>query len=182
MTAAAIASPLSNPLNPAGAYIGRGAGAGAADATTLGWAATRVAAAEDGGTGGAGALDAAGAGAAEAAATGAAALPAADDGGGAPGAKVGNLIVGAEVGLGGKLMRTVSFLGCTLAASAGLGGIAPPGGVGVFSAIIFKTCFQRKVAPHCCQTRIARLKASGSDHLEEGSDHRFVHSIGLRGG
>jgi hypothetical protein len=32
-------------------------------------------------------------------------------GGGAPGGKVGNLIVGAEVGLGGKLMRTVSFFG-----------------------------------------------------------------------
>jgi hypothetical protein len=49
---------------------------------------------------------------------------------------VGNLIVGAEVGLGGKLMRTVSFFGCTLAASAGLGGIAPPGGVGILSAIL----------------------------------------------
>jgi hypothetical protein len=32
-------------------------------------------------------------------------------GGGAPGASVGNLIVGAEVGFGGKLIRTVSFLG-----------------------------------------------------------------------
>jgi hypothetical protein len=32
-------------------------------------------------------------------------------GGGAPGASVGNLIVGAAVGFGGKLMRTVSFLG-----------------------------------------------------------------------
>ena len=30
---------------------------------------------------------------------------------GPPGGKVGNLIVGAAVGLGGKLMRTVSFLG-----------------------------------------------------------------------
>jgi len=137
MTAAAIASPLSNPLNPAGAYAGRGAAAGAADATTLDWAAgaaTRVAATPaGGGTGGAGALAAAGAELADAPATGAAA--AAEGGGGAPGAKVGNLIVGAEVGLGGKLMRTVSFFGWTLAASAGFGGIAPPGGVGVFSAI-----------------------------------------------
>jgi len=57
-------------------------------------------------------------------------------GGGAPGASVGSLIVGADVGLGGKLMRTVSFLGWTLEASAGLGGIAPPGDVGIFSAII----------------------------------------------
>jgi hypothetical protein len=30
---------------------------------------------------------------------------------GAPAGSVGNLIVGADVGLGGKLMRTVSFLG-----------------------------------------------------------------------
>jgi hypothetical protein len=73
---------------------------------------------------------------------------------------VGNLIVGADVGLGGKLMRTVSFFGCTLAASAGFGGIAPLGGVGVFSAIFFKSCFQRKVAPHCCQTPIACCNAS----------------------
>jgi hypothetical protein len=28
-----------------------------------------------------------------------------------PGASVGNLMVGAEVGFGGKLIRTVSFLG-----------------------------------------------------------------------
>jgi hypothetical protein len=32
-------------------------------------------------------------------------------GGGAPAASVGSLIVGADVGLGGKLMRTVSFFG-----------------------------------------------------------------------
>jgi hypothetical protein len=32
-------------------------------------------------------------------------------GGADPGASVGNLIVGAEVGFGGKLIRTVSFLG-----------------------------------------------------------------------
>jgi hypothetical protein len=32
-------------------------------------------------------------------------------GGAEPGAKVGNLMVGAAVGLGGKLIRTVSFLG-----------------------------------------------------------------------
>ena len=33
---------------------------------------------------------------------------------GPPGGSVGNLIVGAAEGFGGKLMRTVSFLGCTL--------------------------------------------------------------------
>jgi hypothetical protein len=52
---------------------------------------------------------------------------------GPPGGKVGNLIV--AVGFGGKLMRTVSFFGCTFAASAGLGGIPLGGGFGLFSAI-----------------------------------------------
>ena len=33
---------------------------------------------------------------------------------GPAGGSVGNLIVGAAEGFGGKLMRTVSFLGCTL--------------------------------------------------------------------
>ena len=46
----------------------------------------------------------------------------------------GSLIVGAEVGLGGSAIRTVSFFGCTFAASAGLGGTgAAP--LGVFSDI-----------------------------------------------
>ena len=49
---------------------------------------------------------------------------------------VGNLIVGEALGLGGKLIRTVSFLGCILAASPGLGG-APLGTLGLFSAIMF---------------------------------------------
>jgi hypothetical protein len=70
-----------------------------------------------------------------AAATGAAALTAAT-GGALPGASVGSLMVGADVGFGGKLMRTVSFFGWTLLASAGLGGNAPPGDGGIFSAII----------------------------------------------
>jgi hypothetical protein len=56
------------------------------------------------------------------------------------------LIVGAEVGLGGKLMRTVSFFGWTLAASAGLGGIEPPpGGVGTLSGIFFSSVFNVKL-------------------------------------
>ena len=61
----------------------------------------------------------------------------AEGGGGAAaaGATDGSLTVGAAVGLGGKVMRTVSFLGWTLAASVGLGGTAPPGTFGVFSAI-----------------------------------------------
>ena len=41
-------------------------------------------------------------------------------------------------------MRTVSFLGCTFAASPGLGGTAPEGKLGIFSAInycVFKLEF-----------------------------------------
>ena len=48
----------------------------------------------------------------------------------------GILMVGEAVGFGGRLMRTVSFLGCTLAASAGFGGTGPVGVLGIFSAII----------------------------------------------
>ena len=53
---------------------------------------------------------------------------------GPPGGSVGSLIVGAAEGLGGKLMRTVSFLGWTLPVSF-FGGSAPPGPGGMFSAI-----------------------------------------------
>ena len=57
---------------------------------------------------------------------------------GAAEAGAGILIVGAAVGFGGRLIRTVSFLGCTFAASVGRGGTAPDDGVfGMFSAINF---------------------------------------------
>ncbi len=59
------------------------------------------------GLGGGGAVVEAGAAGAPAAVAGG--LAAAD--GGAPGGKVGSLMVGDAVGLGGRLMRTVSFLG-----------------------------------------------------------------------
>ena len=56
-----------------------------------------------------------------------------------PAGAEGNRIVGEADGFGGKLIRTVSFLGWTLAASAGFGGGAgPPVGVGLFSAITMK--------------------------------------------
>src|ERR1700684_1610449 len=57
---------------------------------------------------------------------------------GPPGGKVGNLMVGAAEGLGGRLMRTVSFLGWTFEPSGGLGGAAPPGKLGLLSAINFQ--------------------------------------------
>jgi hypothetical protein len=57
-------------------------------------------------------------------------------GGGAPAGTVGSLIVGEAVGFGGKLIRTVSFFGCTLAASAGFGGTAPEGKIKLSAIII----------------------------------------------
>ena len=59
---------------------------------------------------------------------------------GPPGGNVGSLMVGAAVGFGGKLMRTVSFLGWTLPVSFLTGGMAPMGAPGLFggmSAIAF---------------------------------------------
>ena len=108
-----------------GAAAGR-AGVAAADACTVGRAAAVAAtgAAAETGAPEAGAVVTTATGAP---AAGAAALIAAGD---------GILMVGAAVGFGGKLMRTVSFFGCILAASAGLGGTAPVGRFGIFSAII----------------------------------------------
>jgi hypothetical protein len=48
---------------------------------------------------------------------------------GPPGGNVGSLMVGAAVGFGGKLMRTVSFLGCTLPVDF-FNGSAPVGAPG----------------------------------------------------
>jgi hypothetical protein len=151
-----MASPLSNMVKPeaTGAAIGRGAAVGADDdlAAVAGVAIREGVAEELGGVGGGGFLVGTGAGAvAIATATGAAAVLA---GAAEPGASVGSLIVGAEVGLGGKLMRTVSFFGRTFEASAGFGGSAPPGGVGVLSAISFILSSTRRVAVRRCQTRI----------------------------
>ena len=54
---------------------------------------------------------------------------------GPPGGSVGSLMVGAVDGLGGKLMRTVSFLGWTLPVSFLTGGTAPVGAPGIFCGI-----------------------------------------------
>jgi hypothetical protein len=70
---------------------------------------------------------------------------------GAPG-REGSLIVGDAVGLGGSEMRTVSLRGCTFA-SAGLGGSASPGVLGVFSDI--RQLTQAKFTPPTCQTLIS---------------------------
>src|SRR6266566_5949042 len=136
MSAAATASALSNPLTPA--MTGARRCGGAARPVAVGAAAGRGA-----GVGGAGAGACAGTGAP---AIGAAAA------GGAAGAGAGILIVGAAVGLGGKLIRTVSFFGCTFAASVGFGGTAPEGGIGMLSAITFWV--QTRVDASRCQMLI----------------------------
>ncbi len=71
--------------------------------------------------------------AAAGACTGAAAATGAAAGPGADGA--GILIVGAAVGFAGRLIRTVSFFGCTFTGSAGFGGTPAPGVLVVLSDI-----------------------------------------------
>jgi hypothetical protein len=63
------------------------------------------------------------------------AAPLAACAGAPPAGSVGSLIVGEAEGFGGSVMRTVSFFGCTLAASAGFGGTEPPDGLEVSSGI-----------------------------------------------
>ena len=116
MIAAAIAKLVSSALTPffaAAEGAERAAGAGAAPVrgapateTPVGGrdAADAVGTPGPGGRGAAGAVPVGGCGGAEVAVVAWAA-----GGGGPPGGKVGNLIV--AVGLGGRLMRTVSFLG-----------------------------------------------------------------------
>ena len=80
-------------------------------------------------------------------------------------AGAGILIVGDAVGLGGRLIRTVSFFGWTLAASAGLGGRAPPGaaggGVGTFSAINSFASVEAKSRTQQCQTSFVQRRVHG---------------------
>jgi hypothetical protein len=144
--AATTANALSTPLTaiPVAAGLFAGAGGGGGGAAIAGFAAVAGPATREavepggGGAGGFGAPVAVGGGGGIAAGL--------EGGGIAPGVaaavgvppvgNIGNLTVGEAVGLGGKLMRTVSFFGCTFAASDGLGGIAPPGTLGMFSDIM----------------------------------------------
>lgn len=91
-------------------------------------------------------------------------------------------MVGAAEGLGGKLMRTVSFLGWTFPVSF-FGGTAPLGTLGMFSAI---KCIsvQIRVAAPGCQTLIPTKKPA-KEHIRETRPllltPRFSEAIG-RGG
>ncbi len=120
ITAAATARMVSKGLLTGTATdgaMGRGAAAAGRGAAAIGAAAPARGAA---GTAAGAAAEAVGAGAAPAP--------------GPPGGSVGSLMVGAAEGFGGKLMRTVSFLGWTLPVSF-LGGTAPAGMFGILSAI-----------------------------------------------
>jgi hypothetical protein len=134
MTAAAMARPASKPLTrrtgadattrdgePPAPPGGRGAGM----PVEVGGRLTDIAGAVAPLVGGRGADGA----------EGAATPTAGDAAGGGPAEEAGIRIVGAAEGFGGKLMRTVSFLGWTFAASAGFGGTGAPDGFGVSSAI-----------------------------------------------
>lgn len=140
MIAAANARPLSRPLTVGAAAIGAGRGAdggGGACRVAVGAAVPGREAAGAAGAAWAADVLSAGAGAAAGAA-------------GPPGGSVGNLIVGAAEGLGGKLMRTVSFLGWTFPVSF-FGGTAPVGMLGMFSAIKL-TLIKTKDDFRPCQT------------------------------
>jgi hypothetical protein len=91
---------------------------------------------------------------------------------GATGAGAGILIVGAAVGFGGRLIRTVSFLGCTFAASAGFGGTAPEGVLGRLSAINL-CAIQAKVRPCQCQLLYDRDAPRKKNRTEETSVRFF---------
>jgi hypothetical protein len=125
MTAAAIARIVSTPLAAGAIATGAKAGRGLGGAAVRG-AEEGAAAPARGGLG---------------ACVGAALLKtgAGADGPALVGGSVGNLIVGAAEGLGGRLMRTVSFLGWTFPVSF-FGGTAPPGMLGMFSAIKLFQC------------------------------------------
>lgn len=163
MMAAPIARPMSSPLTPTTAGIGMLAGrdmAGAAAATGAAGAGRWAAAAAWAAGAAVGAAAAGGGAAAAAAAAGA-----------------GILIVGAAVGFGGRLMRTVSFLGCTLTASAGLGGTAPAGTLGMFSAINL-VWLQTRIRATQCQSLILRIVCAASARVP----HRVRVTVGRRVG
>jgi hypothetical protein len=121
VTQAAMARILSNPLTVGAAATGRWTGAVARGCATAGAAALlRSVVWAIGAACEAGPLDA----------------PV-----GPPGGRVGNLMVGAAVGLGGRLIRTVSFFGWTRPVDFFIGDPASPAGapglIGGKSAIMF---------------------------------------------
>jgi hypothetical protein len=154
ITAAAMARALSRPLTPE-IIAGRGIGAEVVVGEGGAGRCTAVGALETG----AAVLEAVTAGAGVCPATGAAA----DVVGAATPEEegVGRRTVGAAVGFGGKLMRTVSVLGCTLAASPALGGTAPGGKLGIFSAIKSNCAPKLKFSPDSVKLLFRNDQAGG---------------------
>ena len=147
-TAAAMARLVSNTPRPGRPAAIEGAGRGVEVARATAAGADAAGAAARGA--------AVGAEVAAAGAAGAAAIGGAPEG--PPGGKVGSLMVGAAEGLGGKLMRTVSFFGWTFPVSF-FGGSAPAGTFGIFSAIkVIST--ETKVVLRRCQTLILAPRRS----------------------
>ena len=152
-TAAAIASPVSSPLMVCLADATTGRGAGEAGRAAGAAATEERGAPAGGGETLAGAELGRGAGAPGGVDAGAGVTAGPAEAGAAPAGTEGNLIValglaagggaptalggtGPAPGFGGKLIRTVSFFGWTLALSAGLGGMPEGGGgTGLLSAI-----------------------------------------------
>jgi hypothetical protein len=67
---------------------------------------------------------------------------------GPPGGSVGNLMVGAADGFGGKVIRTVSFLGWTLPVDFFIGVTGAPGTPGGGGGCgLSAICFQLKISP-----------------------------------
>jgi hypothetical protein len=66
---------------------------------------------------------------------------------GPPGGSVGNLIVGAADGLGGSVIRTVSFFGWTLPVDFFIGVTGAPGTPGGIGGCGSAICFQFKINP-----------------------------------
>src|SRR5688572_15753311 len=148
-----MARPLSRPLTVgalAATGAGRGVVVGAAGRDATGAALAR------------------GAGAADVGAPAGDAAGAADAPVGPPGGNVGNLIVGAADGFGGRLMRTVSFLGWTLPVSF-FGGTAPAGMLGMFSAIksLFAKIESRSIVSNSYSSKCQRKQP---DRLESVLD------------
>src|SRR6185369_12881909 len=115
---------------------------------------------------GADGADAAGADAGAGAADGAADAPV-----GPPGGSVGSFMVGAADGFGGRLMRTVSFLGWTLPVSF-FGGTAPPGMLGMFSAINLPV--QDRLPSRRVKLLFAKTKPVSARFVRANARHRCV--------
>ena len=151
-TQAAIAKMVSTGLNAgAAAWAGPGATRGMAGAGRAAWAVAAAAATAAGARGAAPGGRGAATGAATPGGRGAVVAGAGIPPGapvGPPGGSVGSLIVGAAEGLGGKVMRTVSFFGWTFPVDFFMGVTGAPGTPGGTGGCgLSAISFQFKISP-----------------------------------